>query len=144
MNRVDINFYKIYKDLDNIMDKVLNENNIPLIKNNFVRIKNYVIRKNKNGYVVFDTTTNTAVEQVNYMISALALVEVLLKKERQHISQIKNIDMSLLKNISDFEFYRYTIQNSNSKSRMVSRQARMMDCIDKIESSRSNLEKYLT
>jgi len=50
---------KIAKDLEDIIENGIRDLDIPYVSQNSIRIKNYVIRKNKKGeYNIFDISEN--------------------------------------------------------------------------------------
>jgi hypothetical protein len=121
---------KILRDLETILEKELINNPLPVVKGNSVKIKNYVIRKNKRGYCIYDIRDNSFITSTSFRRSALAIAKT-LAEGTDFIDQIVQLDMKALKHLNDAAVYRNTIKNNHSVVMQQSRLARLSESLDK-------------
>lgn len=121
---------KILKDLETILEKELISNPLPVVKGNSVKIKNYIIRKTKHGYCIYDIRDNSFVTSTSFKRSALAIAKTLIEGT-DVVDQIVQLDIKALKHLNDVAIYRNTIKNSNSTVMKQSRLARLSESLDK-------------
>ena len=101
---------KLLKDLKDIVDKGLSQNPLPIIKGNSIRIKQKIVRKRKDGFIVYDIAKNQVIAKTNYMSSALALA-----KGSNVAHEILELDNKLLKHTNDANFFAHTIKTTKDE-----------------------------
>ena len=77
----------LLSDLEEIVDKGLEDSAIPYAKGNSIRIKQYVIRKSKVGYLIYDSSTNKQIHRTQFKSVAIAIAKNLAER-RNRIDKI--------------------------------------------------------
>ena len=98
----------LLSDLEEIVDKGLEDASIPYAKGNSIRIKQYIIRKSKVGYLVYDSSTNKQVHMTQFKSVAIAIAKNLAER-RNRIDKILEIEGNLAKHYNDAVFYKNMI-----------------------------------
>ena len=103
----------ILRDLEEIINATLAEMPLPYQKGNSIRIKNIIIRKSSNGYLIYDSKINKQLARTHFKSSAIALAKN-AAIGIDVVKQIKQLDAELLKHYNDSVFYLRTIRNSET------------------------------
>ena len=104
------------KKLETLIDSNIDKASLPYVKGNSIRIKHIVIRKNKIGWLLYDTDTNTQIAQFFCRSSALAYANVVLKK-RASLKQVFELDKTIEKHYNDCMFYLHTMKVTKDETR---------------------------
>jgi len=72
---------ELIQELEEVIHKGLESVPLPIQKGNSIRIRNYIIRKSKNGYLVYCTTDNKQVARV-FCKQVLLLSQKTLQQEK--------------------------------------------------------------
>ena len=112
------------KHLDTFLNNPYYMGKIPYKKGNSIRIGNYIIRRNKTGYLIYDCEINKKVEHFWSKPAALAYVKNKLDG-RNVADEIKNLDKVLEKNQIDSIFYENTIEKASEPVRVQSASVRL-------------------
>ena len=64
----------LLNDLEDIVNEGLKDSSIPYAKGNSIRIKQYVVRQSKVGFLVYDSSTNKQVHRSQ--IQTLFMIEI--------------------------------------------------------------------
>lgn len=132
----------ILKDLESILEKELINNPLPVVKGNSVRIKSFVIRKNKLGYHIYDVSDNSFVTSTSFRRSAIAIAKT-LSEGSDLVDHIVELDQKALKHLNDVAVYRNTIKNHNSLTMKKSRIARLSESLDKSYEIVEQIENFI-
>lgn len=133
---------KIAQDLIDIIEKNARDLDIPHVSTNSIRIKNFVIRKNKKGdYNIFDISENRRISTTNFKHSAIALTKLLIS--HKPIEKILELDRELLKHYNDSLFYRNSITNSKDIGYKEVREIRLDISIEQTRKIQKKLESYI-
>ena len=65
---------KIAADLEEIVNKGLDDFPIPFVKGNSIRIKHIVIRKSPKGYLIYNTKDNSQIARAFFKSTAFVFV----------------------------------------------------------------------
>lgn len=133
---------KIIKELDNIISHGLDSIPLPYRKGNSVRIKNFIIRKNSDGYLIFDCKENKRIAQTNFIASALAIVKNLVE-EKNIIKETLELDRQLLKHSNDVLYFKNTIKTAKDNIIKESRKARLGVSLIKTQYIRQKLDEFI-
>lgn len=133
---------KILKDLESILEKELVSNPLPVIKGNSIRIKSFVIRKNKHGYHIYNISDNSFVTSTSFRRSAIAIAKTLAEGSNL-VDQIVELDFKALKHLNDVAVYRNTIKNHNCDTMKKSRIARLSVSLDKSYEIVEQIENFI-
>lgn len=133
---------KIAKDLHDIIENSVRDLDIPHVSENSIRIKNYVIRKNKKGdYNVFDILENRRITTTSFKHSAIALIKLLISQKP--IEKILDLDRELLKHYNDSIFYKNCMKNSKDAGYIEVRETRLDISIEQSKKIQRKLESYI-
>ena len=130
------------QDLIDIIERNAVDLDIPHISNNSIRIKNYVIRKNKKGdYNIFDIAGNRRITTTNFKHSAIAFTKLLISNKPTE--KILKLDKELLKHYNDSLFYKNSISNSKDFGYKEVREVRLDISIQQTRKIQKKLESYI-
>ena len=135
---------QLAKELEEIVVSGLSQVPIPYEKGNSIRVKNIVIRKHKNGYRIFDISTNKHVVTTFTKTAALAIAKVV--GERGNSNDIKDIivlDNKVCKHYMDALFAKRAIETSKDITRIEASEVKFDIATDKAWSSLAQIESYI-
>ena len=132
----------ILRELEEIVERGLEDYPVPFKKGNSIRIKNYVVRKNSRGYVVYDCQRNTKVASTNFKSSALAIAKN-CAEGKDVVNKALALDNELLKHYNDAKFYKHAIQNSSDTTVKESRRARLEVTLILSKIARQDLDSFI-
>ena len=135
---------ELAKELEEIVVHGLSQVPIPYEKGNSIRVKNIVIRKHKNGYRIFDISTNKHVVTTFTKTAALAIAKIV--GERGNSNDIRDIivlDNKVCKNYMDALFAKRTIEVSKDTIRIEASETKFDIATDKAWSSLAQIESYI-
>jgi hypothetical protein len=136
----------INKDFAQTLEQFINESitkmSVPSYNKNSVKIKNYVIRKTKKGYVVFDIQHNNQVAFTSFKTSAVAIAKS-LAEGKDVVSKVLYLDKIILKNYNDAVFYKNVIQKSKDSQVRESRRMRLEIALDRTNFAKQSLEDFI-
>lgn len=129
------------KELEEIVNSV-DFSIIPYQKGNSIRIKNYVIRKTKHGYAIYDCSVNKPVTKTHFKYSAVAIARKLAQGENI-VSSIQELDRMMLKHYNDAIFYKDTIRRTVDPSIKETRKIRLSLAVEETNRIRHRLEDFI-
>ena len=135
---------QLAKELEEIVVHGLSQVPIPYEKGNSIRVKNIVIRKHKNGYRIFDISTNKHVVTTFTKTAALAIAKIV--GERGNSNDIKDIimlDNKVCKNYMDALFAKRAIEVSKDITRIEASEVKFEIATDRAWSSLAQIESYI-
>ena len=91
----------IINDLEEIVNKGLEDSAIPYKKGNSIRIKHIVVRKSPKGYLIYDAKENRQVVRTFFKSSAIAIAKN-LAQGKNIIDKLKVYDDLMLKHYVRF------------------------------------------
>lgn len=97
--------------LEQLISDNIEKTSLPVVKGNSVRLKNYVVRKSKVGWLVYDTETNKQEARFFCRASALAYANLKIKKIN-NLREVFDLDKTVQKHYNDCVFYLYTLKKS--------------------------------
>lgn len=133
---------KIVEELEQLIDTGLKSHLFPYKKGNSIRVKNYVVRKNKQGYNVFDCENNKLITKTHFLTSALAIAKN-LAEDKNIISQVLHYDVKMFKNYNDIQFYKDTIDKTNNFRVKETRKILLDIAIDNTISAKNSLNNFI-
>jgi|TARA_B100001093_G_scaffold77473_1_gene68523 hypothetical protein len=135
---------ELAKELEEIVVHGLSQVPIPYEKGNSIRVKNIVIRKHKNGYRIFDISTNKHVVTTFTKTAALAIAKIV--GERGNSNDIRDIivlDNKVCKNYMDALFAKRAIEVSKDITRIEASEVKFDIATDRAWSSLAQIESYI-
>ena len=132
----------LLSDLEEIVDKGLEDASIPYAKGNSIRIKQYVVRKSKVGYLVYDSSTNKQVHMTQFKSVAIAIAKNLAER-RNRIDKILEIEGNLAKHYNDAVFYKNMIKKTKCEQSKLTRETRLEISLVEAQRIRNKLDQYI-
>src|SRR6056300_1140027 len=133
---------KLLNELEEIINKGLEEVSLPYQKGNSIRIKHIVIRKSPKGYLIYNTKDNIQVARTQFKSTAIAIAKN-LAQGRDIISKISDLDIQLLKHYNDALFYKNVIKKTNDPKVLEVREVRLEISLTRSEQVRKQLDRYI-
>ena len=135
---------ELAKELEEIVVYGLSQVPIPYEKGNSIRVKNIVIRKHKNGYRIFDISTNKHVVTTFTKTAALAIAKIVGESGNSNdIRDIIALDNKVCKNYMDALFAKRAIEVSKDIQRTEASEVKFDIATDKAWSSLAQIESYI-
>ena len=132
----------IVKVLEDIINQNVNEIDFPYVKGNSIRIKNMVIRKSRNGYLVYNTKENKQVAKTFCKSSAVAIAKS-MAKGFDVIDQDMIWDQIIEKNYIDSIFYKNTMKKTKDEFKKDIIEIRFEDAKYRTEYAKHNLDTII-
>ncbi len=137
-----MNSEKLLNDLNEIVNKGLENIAIPYARGNSIRIKHVVIRKSPKGYLIYDAKENRQITRTYFKTTAVAIAKNLA--HGKDITEIAiEFDDAMLKHYNDAVFYKNLIRKSKDPFRREIREARLDIAIQESRRVRSLLDRYI-
>ncbi len=131
-------------ELEEIVVHGLAQVAIPYEKGNSIRIKNIVIRKHRNGYRIFDISTNKHVVTTFTKAAALAIAKITAETgDNSSVRDIIRLDNTVSKHYMDALFAKRSIEVGKDIQRIESSEVKFDIATDKAWSSLAQIESYI-
>jgi len=131
-------------ELEEIVVHGLAQVAIPYEKGNSIRIKNIVIRKHRNGYRIFDISTNKHVVTTFTKAAALAIAKITAETgDNSSVRDIIRLDNTVSKHYTDALFAKRSIEVGKDIQRIESSEVKFDIATDKAWSSLAQIETYI-
>jgi len=133
---------KLLNDLEEIVNRGLEDSAIPHARGNSIRIKHIIIRKSPKGYLIYDAKENKQVVRTYFKTTAVAIAKNLA--EGINITETAmEFDGLMLKHYNDAIFYRNSIRNTSDVNKREIREVRLDVAIQESQRVRSLLDRYI-
>ena len=129
-------------DLEEIVNKGLEDSAIPYQRGNSIRIKHIVVRKSPKGYLIYDAKENRQIVRTYFKTTAIAIAKNLAQGVDITQTAIEFDDI-MLKHYNDALFYRNSIRNTTDASKREIRETRLDVAIQESRRVRSLLDRYI-
>ncbi len=133
----------LLSDLEDIVNKGLEDSTIPHAKGNSIRIKQYIIRSSKAGYLIYDSTTNKQIHRTQFKSVAVAIAKNLADRKKHRVDAILNIENNLAKHYNDAVFYKHAIRKTDCESKKLTRETRLQISLEEAQRIRNKLDEYI-
>lgn len=133
---------KFVSTLESFLNESLSKFAFPYEFNKQIRIKNFIIRQTKKGYVVVDCFVNQQVAFTNFKTSAVAIAKN-LSEGKNVVNQVIELDKILLKNYNDAVFYKKSIKKIKKRAIKESRKILLDLALDKADHVKKDLENFI-
>ena len=130
-------------DLEDLVDKGLEDTTIPIAKGNSIRIKQYIVRKSKVGYLVYDSSSNKQLHRTNFKSVAIAIAKNLAENKSHMFDKIIDIENNLAKHYNDAVFYKNTIRKTKCEQARLTRETRLEISLVEAQRIRDSLDKLI-
>jgi len=132
----------LIKELEDIVNRGLEDGAMPWVKGRSVRIKNHVIRESSKGYLIYDIEANSQVAKTQFKSSAVAIAKS-LAQGKNVTKQVMLYDRDLNKHHNDAIFYRNVIKNSSDKSSREVREVRLELALGETTRIRNRIDSFI-
>ena len=133
---------KLLNDLEEIVNRGLEDSAIPHQRGNSIRIKHVIIRKSPKGYLIYDAKENRQVVRTYFKTTAVAIAKNLA--EGIDITETAmECDELMLKHYNDAVFYRHSMRKTTDEFKRDIREARLDIAIQESQRVRSLLDRYI-
>ena len=137
-----MNSEKLLIDLEEIVNKGLEDVTIPYAKGNSIRIKHIVIRTSPKGYLIYDSKENCQITRVHFKTTAIAIANS-LANGRNITEKIVEFDNLMLKHYNDAVFYKHSMKKCNDPFKIEVRRTRLDVAVQESRRVRSLLDQYI-
>ena len=129
-------------DLEEIVNKGLEDSAIPHQRGNSIRIKHIVVRKSPKGYLIYDAKENKQVVRTYFKTTAVAIAKN-LAQGIDITETAMEFDELMLKHYNDAVFYKHSIRKTTDEFKRDIREARLDIAIQESRRVRSLLDRYI-
>ena len=133
---------QLLNDLEEIVNRGLEDSAIPHARGNSIRIKHVIIRKSSKGYLIYDAKENKQVVRTYFKTTAVAIAKNLAQGNDITETAI-GFDDLMLKHYNDAIFYRNSIRNTTDAGKREIREVRLDLAIRESQRVRSLLDRYI-
>lgn len=137
-----MNSEHIAKQLEEIVNKGLEDLPIPYQKGNSIRIKHMIVRENSKGFLIFNSKDNCQICQVQFKSSALAIAKN-LAEGRNFTQKILDLEHMLSKYYNDALFYKHTVKVTKDDTRRFNARIRLDIAVEESRRVRKILDRYI-
>jgi hypothetical protein len=132
----------IVKELEHLINQGLENCPLPIKENNYVRIGNIAVKKQKHQFSVFDTKNKQRIAKTKFKTSAIAIARQ-QALGRNKVKEILDLDKDLEKHYSDSCFYKNTLKKSSDSCARFVAETRYQISKAKVKSIIETLDKYI-
>jgi hypothetical protein len=129
-------------DLEEIVNRGLEDSAIPHARGNSIRIKHIVVRKSPKGYLIYDAKENKQVVRTYFKTTAVAIAKN-LAQGIDITETAMECDELMLKHYNDAVFYKHSIRKTDDEVKKDIREARLDIAIQESQRVRSLLDHYI-
>ena len=129
-------------DLEEIVNKGLEDSAMPYQRGNSIRIKHIVVRKSPKGYLIYDAKENRQIVRTYFKTTAVAIAKNLAQGVDITATAME-FDDTMLKHYNDAIFYKNSIRNTTDASKREIRETRLDVAIQESRRVRSLLDRYI-
>lgn len=133
---------KIINDLDEIVNKGLEDIPIPYVKGNSIRIKHIVVRKSRNGFLIYNAKDNVQITRTMFKSSAIAIAKN-LASNIDVLEKVQQIDTDMAKHYNDAIFYKHIIKTSKDNTTIEIRENRLDIALQESSKLRKALDRFI-
>ena len=137
-----MNSEKLLNDLEEIVNRGLEDSAIPVARGNSIRIKHIVIRKSPKGYLIYDAKENRQVVRTYFKTTAVAIAKN-LAQGNDITSKVMEFDETMLKHYNDAVFYKHSMRKSKDPFKIEVQRTRLDVAIYESRRLRSLLDRYI-
>jgi len=132
---------KLSKKLKSFIDQQAERVCMPIQHGNSVRIKNYVVRENQHGFLLYDIKQHKQIATTFTKTAALAMAKQLSNNHK--VDVIRNTDSLIEHKYNECVFYKHTIARTDDDVRRESAKIRYDIAWEDLLKLRDTLECYI-
>jgi|AntRauTorcE11897_2_1112592.scaffolds.fasta_scaffold09284_2 hypothetical protein len=132
----------VFKSLEDIIESGLEDVALPYINGNSIRIKHIIVRKSKNGWLVYNSKTHLQVARLFAKTSAVAMAKSLAEGKSRK-DQILELDKVIQKNYTDCMFYKNTLEKCADTFKRAVTQSRLESSMVRTKRAKQSLDSII-
>jgi hypothetical protein len=129
-------------DLEEIVNRGLEDSAIPHARGNSIRIKHIVVRKSPKGYLIYNAKENCQITRTAFKTTAIAIAKN-LAQGRDITEKLMAYDDTMLKHYNDAIFYKHSIKKCKDELTKEIRKTRLDISIQESRRVRSQLDRFI-
>ena len=129
-------------DLEEIVNKGLEDSAMPYQRGNSIRIKHIVVRKSPKGYLIYDAKENRQIVRTYFKTTAVAIAKNLAQGV-DITETAMEFDDTMLKHYNDAVFYKNSIRKCKDDFVREIRETRLDISIQESRRVRSQLDRFI-
>jgi len=133
---------KLIHDLEEIVNRGLEDSAIPHQRGNSIRIKHIIIRKSPKGYLIYDAKENRQIVRTAFKSSAIAIAKN-LAQGNDITDKLMAYDDAMLKHYNDAVFYKHSMKKSKDEASKQIRATRLDVSMQESYRLRSQLDRFI-
>jgi len=136
---------QLINQLQKIIEANIDPSMFPYVKGNSIRIGHIVIRKNRKGYMVFDSKNKEHIDTTFSKTAAVALAKLAVKENYNYrtVEHIMQLDHIIEKNYQDSIFYAYTMEHSKDYVKKEVSETRFYIAQDRTQTAKDSLDSLI-
>ena len=134
---------KLSKKLRKFIDKQAETISLPIQHGNSLRIKNYVVRENSLGFLLYDIKEHRQVATTFTKTAALAMAKQMAQNKSKDIRFIGATDDQIHHKYNECVFYKHTIARSDDEIKRESAKIRYDIAWEDLLKLRDTLDDYI-
>jgi hypothetical protein len=104
---------KLSKKLKQFIDRQAESISMPIQHGNSLRIKNYVVRENSRGFLLYDIKNHRQVATTFTKTAALAMAKQMAQNNQSVLKRIRSTDDEIHNKYNECVFYKHTIARTD-------------------------------
>jgi hypothetical protein len=132
----------LVNQLEEIVNRGLSDALIPIVTKNTVRIKQFLVRKTKTGYLVINLKEGEQLAHTKFKCTAIAIAKT-LAAGKDHLEEILELETKMEKHYNDALFYQNIINKTNDEFIRESRETRLDIAIAQSERVREKIDHFI-
>jgi len=132
---------KLSNELKSFIDEQAEKLCVPIQQGNSVRIKNYVVRQNHYGFLVYDIQRHKQIATTFTKTAALAMAKQLCNNGK--VQSIRDTDNLIAHKYNECVFYKHTIARTDDEIRRESAKIRYDIAWEDLIKLRDTLDQYI-
>jgi len=134
---------KLSKKLRKFIDKQAETISLPIQHGNSLRIKNYVVRENSMGFLLYDIKEHRQVATTFTKTAALAMAKQMAQNKSEDIRFIGATDDQIHHKYNECVFYKHTIARTDDEIKRESAKIRYDIAWEDLLKLRDTLDDYI-
>lgn len=134
---------KLSKKLKSFIDEQAERVCLPIQHGNSIRIKNYVVRENSHGFLLYDIKQHKQVATTFTKTAALAMARQMARNNTKYINHIGSTDSEIHHKYNECVFYKHTIARTDDDTKRETAKIRYDIVWEDLLKLRDTLDDYI-
>lgn len=134
---------KLSKKLKSFIDEQAERMCMPIQQGNSVRIKNYVVRENHHGFLLYDIKQHKQIATTFTKTAALAMARQMAQNNRDSLRFIRSTDDEIHNKYNECVFYKHTIARTEDEIKRETAKIRYEIVWEDLIQLRDTLDQYI-